>query len=381
MVSSNRYIIGLFAITFLLISKTAYPQKAIIIQQDAGALIDSSMNYKHLLFTDFPFDQFRGAQVFKFGDKSLELRIYLSDGKTIQKKIDKEELFRIKTRIRFYENDYIQNDTSTIYSVYLNDGSLLKGKIKNLNHKSTTIHIENTGPINIPTDKINSIKNPKDEIKTDIADISNPFPSNYFFGPSAISPKADENSIRVTNIFLVSGDLSLGNHIGIGGGISLIPGIELDEQLLYLNMRSGFQISEKLYAGMGGMYFSMTDYITFGLGYLYTTYGNKDHNLTFNLGYGYSHYGWLENPTFSLSGMTRVGKRISIITENWLFTTKYEEYTGNGSEIVPKLEGIFMYGVRIFNENIYFDVCFMNFYVDEQFYFPGFPIVNFAAKF
>lgn len=382
MLSSTRYIIGLLAIILLLNSKTTYPQKAILIQKDVGTLIDSSTNYEHLIFTSYPFDQFRGAQIFKYKDKSLELKIYLSDEKTIQKKIDKEELFRIKKKIRFYKNNYIRNDTSTIYSIYLKDGSILKGIIKNLNHKTTTIHIENTGPINIPTDKINSINNPEHIIKTDIASISNPFHSSYFFGPSAISPKKNENTVRITDIFIVSGDLSFTDHIGVGMGFSLVPGLEFQDQLFYLNLRSGFRLADNFYAGAGGMYFNYSREVSFGLGYLYTTYGNENHNLTLNVGYGYSRYGWFDMPAFSLSGMTRVGKNISIISENWLFKTTYKEYIPhNGYELVTKQEGIFIYGIRIFNHKIYFDIGLMNVYADEQFYFPGFPYINFVSRF
>ena len=56
----------------------------------------------------------------------------------------------------------------------------------------------------------------------------------------------------------------------------------------------------------------------FGIVYGTSTFGSRDKNLSLGLGYGYAGGEWANAPIINLSGMTRVGRRGYVLTENYL---------------------------------------------------------------
>ena len=63
---------------------------------------------------------------------------------------------------------------------------------------------------------------------------------------------------------------------------------------------------------------------SFGIAYGTFTFGSRDANTSLGAGWAYTTDGFGERPTFSLSGMYRVGKKGYMITENYLISTAYE---------------------------------------------------------
>ena len=56
--------------------------------------------------------------------------------------------------------------------------------------------------------------------------------------------------------------------------------------------------------------------VSFGLGYGALTVGNRDKNLTLGAGWAFADSEWANSPTLTLSGMTRVGRKTYLLTEN-----------------------------------------------------------------
>ena len=66
-----------------------------------------------------------------------------------------------------------------------------------------------------------------------------------------------------------------------------------------------------------------------------------------------------------LGGELRVGRRISLVTENWM---------------VPELEGAMIsYGIRFFGESLSADLGLVN--LSSEMVFPGIPYVDFVVSF
>jgi hypothetical protein len=57
--------------------------------------------------------------------------------------------------------------------------------------------------------------------------------------------------------------------------------------------------------------------ISFGIGYGAFSLGNRDHNLTIGAGWAFADSEWADTPTLTLSGMTRVGRKTYLLTENY----------------------------------------------------------------
>lgn len=147
---------------------------------------------------------------------------------------------------------------------------------------------------------------------------SNPNATRYFFAPSAIPLKKKEGYFQ--NAYLLANSVSVGvtNSITIGGGV-VIP------LLFYVTPKISYEVYKNLYLGAGILFTQsfITDFnLSAGIGYGLITVGNREHNLTLGSGYGYakfdSSYKATPMPIVTINGMTRIGKKLSLVTENWL---------------------------------------------------------------
>lgn len=147
---------------------------------------------------------------------------------------------------------------------------------------------------------------------------ANPNATRYFFAPSAIPLKKKEGYFQ--NAYLLANSINVGitNNLTLGGGV-VIP------LLFYVTPKISFKASGKLYLG-GGILFTQSFINDFGLsagiGYGLATYGTAEHNFTIGAGYGYARfdkkYSTTPMPIVTLNGMSRVAKKVSLLTENWL---------------------------------------------------------------
>ena len=122
--------------------------------------------------------------------------------------------------------------------------------------------------------------------------------------------------------------------------------------IFYLTSKVGFKLNEKFSLAGGAMTVSIPSFgsesrhyagLVYGLG----TFGNPDHNLTGGLSWGYIDGNFSETPVVNISGMTRISRRIALITDNWLIP-------------VDENQTIFSYGIRFFGEKISVDLAFIN---------------------
>ena len=147
---------------------------------------------------------------------------------------------------------------------------------------------------------------------------ANPNATRYFFAPSAIPLRKQEGYYQ--NAYLLANSVNVGitNNITIGGGV-VIP------LLFYVTPKVSFKVAKNVYLG-GGILFTQSFISGFGLcagiGYGLATYGSYEHNVTIGAGYGYAkfntEYKTTPMPIVTVNGMTRVSKKLSLVSENWL---------------------------------------------------------------
>ena len=81
-------------------------------------------------------------------------------------------------------------------------------------------------------------------------------------------------------------------------------------------------VRDKFNLGAGMLFVHVLgDGSSFGIAYGASTIGNRESNLTLGAGWGFSGYDsnwdWSDRVTLMLSGMTRVGKKTYLLTENY----------------------------------------------------------------
>jgi hypothetical protein len=158
----------------------------------------------------------------------------------------------------------------------------------------------------------------------------NPHPNRYLFVPSAIPMKKGDGYFQ--NVMLDLNTMNYGITDNLSGGIGFAVPWGFMATLKY-----GYKIGPKVHVGAGLMGAGTFYGIGLGLAAAYglVTYGNMDNNLTFSTGYGFSSNGNgnglqpTRYPMFTLSGMTRLSNRISLVTENWAFSLHHQVYHYN----------------------------------------------------
>lgn len=177
----------------------------------------------------------------------------------------------------------------------------------------------------------------------------NPNATRYFFAPSAIPLRKREGYYQNAYLLANSVNVGLTDRFTVGGGV-LIP------LLFYVTPKYSFPVADHFYLG-GGLLFTqsfITDFnLSAGIGYGLATVGNPEHNFTLGGGYGFfkseNQYKSTPMPIITLNGMSRISRRLSLVTENWLIPRAgyYKE------ELVSSPDGTLMTESRFVPKEFY----------------------------
>ena len=251
-------------------------------------------------------------------------------------------------------------DSTTYVNVALKNGNSVSGQLLHKSDAEVSILTTDLGTVMLPWSAIESVNVIS---KQEINQFANPQPTRYFFAPSAIPLKKGDKYYQNAYFLLNSIQAGLSDHFSIGGGV-FVP------FALFITPKIGYQVAPKIHVG-GGVLFatSLIRDFNFGVGTVYGsfTYGTNEHNFTVNAGLGGVNEGsggnhqwkFASKPMFTLSGMTRISKRVLLMTENWIFSTSSENFdtiTGKYVNTVSVYNGLLSAGARIVGRRYAFDV-------------------------
>lgn len=283
----------------------------------------------------------------------------------------KSSLFRLKgisriiivaitTLILFSGNVFAQKkitgEVSKTYLVTLNDGSTVSGKLLSITDNEVVIQSGTIGDVRLQKENIKTMTpvSSFDEKESGIW-FTNPNPTKYLIGNSAIPLQKRTGYYQNTWIFLNSFSYGITDNISITGGFEIFSILAAGEGpfAFFINPKVSFKVAENFYAGANILYANTIRTIDDfgGLGTLngFATYGNTNNNITCAVGWGYAGGEFSSKPLITVSGMARASKRIGFVSENWL---------------VPGIDsgyyGIFSYGIRFLGEKTSIDLAFLN---------------------
>lgn len=212
----------------------------------------------------------------------------------------------------------------------------------------------------------------------------NPSPSKYFLGPTAIPMENRTGYYQNSYVFFNEAYYGVTDWFSMGVGFEFLSTfITLANPpfrpILFAHPKVGFKVADNFYASVSGLYVNATLFDdddtdelegTFGVVIGQVTYGTYDNNVTAGVAWGYSWDGIADKPIINLGGAWRVGKRMSLLTENY---------------IVPKSESgyypVFIYGMRFLGQKMSFDVAFINSSDIAQVDIIGIPYVSMTFNF
>jgi len=277
----------------------------------------------------------------------------------------------IKAKLQIPDSLHVQVITTI-------DKSKNVGRIINIGENEIIFKTE-FGTIVIPILKIKDIKEvPSTCIKDGVYWFPNPNATRLYFAPTGRMLKKGEGYFADYYIFFPSIAYGITNNITIGGGMSLIPGVDPDKQIFYFTPKIGLKAAEKFNIAAGALIIKVPDFddndndnddenppmvgILYGVG----TVGSTDASFTFGLGYGFVDNDLAEKPMIVLGGEKRLSRRLAFVSENW---------------IMPGVDNPFIsYGIRFFGEKMSIDLALWN-TLSDDIIFPGIPYIDFVINF
>lgn len=269
-------------------------------------------------------------------------------------------------------------DSSHVQILTTQDGSTNIGRIIEIGENEIKFETD----IGILTVSILKIKEIKEISTTNIKNgkywFPNPNATRLYFATTGYMLKQGEGYFADYYVFFPMLAYGITNNITIGGGFSLLPGVSLNEQIFYFTPKIGLMSIEKISIAAGALIVKLPDFDDddddydeddsplVGILYGVSTFGKPDGCLTVGLGFGFVDSDLAEKPMVIIGGEKRVSRRVSFVSENWIFP-------GVDQPLIS-------YGIRLFGEKLSVDLALFN-TIGRDMIFPGIPYIDFVFNF
>lgn len=263
-------------------------------------------------------------------------------------------------------------DTTKTYQIELVDGTEFIGTILSSDSVMLEIKTSSVPRIQIYLQSIKKMKTIDNKmVFKGATGTPNPHYTRYFFAPSAFNLKKGEGYYQNTYLVLNSLNWGFTDHFSVGVSLELTSTFGSMggswSPIYLITPKYGFGLTKNLNAAVGALIVGAganTGGLQLGYGLL--TYGNTENNVTFGASFGWADGNIMKRPPMTLNAMKRIGRKASLITENW---------------IVPELGSLYSYGVRFFGSKIAVDLGFVNNSDIMDIMLIGIPYVDFTVKF
>lgn len=207
------------------------------------------------------------------------------------------------------------------------DGNTYVGEIKRMTESEIVLMTQSLGEITLERSSITKViyKNGDQELDKNAYPVDYHNSTHYLVNPSAFSLKKGQSYYENIGVFFNSYSVGITDNFSISGGLELIsPLFDKRAPSLYFSPKFSLPFGEKA----GGVSVGSTllvafdggDPITIGVVQASLTLGSRNNNFTVGSGIGYSFDNGITDEVlpFYLSGMWRLSKKISLITDNFI---------------------------------------------------------------
>ena len=200
----------------------------------------------------------------------------------------------------------------------------------------------------------------------------NPNATRLLFGPTGRMLPRGDGYISDYQLFLPGFAVGVTDRVSVGGGVSLVPGVDFGEQLFYFTPKVGIVSGPTTNVAVGALIgavpaFGDGDGESFGVVYAVGTHGSPNGSVTLGLGVGYAGGDLADSPAVMLGGERRLSRRVGLVTENYFFS-------GVSDQPLVSL------AVRFMGEQIAVDLGLVNVLGEDAIY-PGVPFVGVVFNF
>ena len=198
--------------------------------------------------------------------------------------------------------------------VRLKDGSQLVGRIVSEDEAQFELRTEGGLSVHVPRASVESIgKSPHERTYDD------PHDSRLLFAPTGRPLRKGDGYFSDHYVFLPGVAYGLTDNVTLMGGMSIVPGAGISDQLIYLAPKLGARVSDTFAVSGGYLYTKVGSQGLedgAGIGFAVATFGGAERSVT--AGFGYAHSQDAGSPIVMVGGQARLSRRLFFITENWL---------------------------------------------------------------
>jgi hypothetical protein len=211
-----------------------------------------------------------------------------------------------------------------IAQLVLRDGSTLNGRVIEVT-PTVVRFVSAIGETSIPRSSIASIRL---VALTSVHDgeiwPEDPSRTRLFFAPTGRMLRSGESYFADAYIFFPSLQVGVTDMFTLGGGMSIFPGVGLDEQIYYLTPKVGVYASPNVNIAVGALVAGakvISDQSPAGIGYGVVTLGDENSSVTIGSGFGFARGNTSSVGVLMVGGSTRVSKSVALVSENY-FTSE-----------------------------------------------------------
>ena len=385
MISTRRLFFVLLLILAALLCYGQPTSQAISISALTGPKIDKFEFNKFKLYDIISTDRktFDYAKIVSENGKNLKMMIYNTDGTVTGFDVNDRYVNELKQKISYEgralmemiveARDLLNKGEKPELRLTLENGTILVGSLISIVEDKMEVESD-LGKVSILIEDLDRIELAGKDFQPDYRyTFTNPNSTRYLFAPSAIPLRQGEGYYQNVWVTLNSVNYGITDHISITGGLELISTLstifisDFSGAFAFANFKIAAPVSEKIHIGGGflggGILGEDIGDANMGIAYGLLTTGNAEHNATLGIGYGMVSGDWAKRPIVVLNGMTRINKRIGLVTENWFVSShdeySYEDYydglmkTYTYNDFYMALSG----GMRIMSEKITVDIA------------------------
>jgi hypothetical protein len=241
--------------------------------------------------------------------------------------------------------------------VRLREGTVVRGTLRSVQSGQVRLQTEDLGELVLDNDRIVEINEARGFIRNGQYWFANPFYTNYFFSPTALTLRKGEGNFQNSYLFLNGVNFGVTNALTLGVGALLLPGF--NSQTLFLTPKLGLVRQGPVKVGVGtlviaswvpvrdfsstGTYREYRRWEFGGIAYGSLTLGDEERNFSFSAGWAYGENTTVaRTPVLGLAFQSRVGRKLALVTDNFLVPSGAGDFAG------ALLTG----GVRLFGERI-----------------------------
>ena len=211
--------------------------------------------------------------------------------------------------------------TDSLMSISLTDGTQLEGIITQ--ETETHILVETLLGLEIKVPRTSIVAQKKRRVGAFFR--PDPNYTRLMFAPTGRPLRRGDRYFFNHYVFFPGIAYGFTDRLGVAGGLSVIPGLGLSEQILSVAPKFGLYDSGDVALSAGVLYMNVANEGAGGMAFVVGTKGSPDKSFTCGIGLGYiaeedEDVDFAEHPVLLLGGNIRLSESMALVSENWLIT-------------------------------------------------------------